>query len=114
MLKKSKKKVQSPSWENCWTVVQDPESIKKLPQRLLKSYINRKTILYLKDTYKGNAVDDDWQISGLPLILKFLTGVITDNRYKYFEENEILLGEQKRCRHGSRGTKYQLTIERCF
>ena len=40
-----------------------------------------RTILYLKDTNKGNAVDDFRPISCLPMMWKLLTGVISDGVY---------------------------------
>ena len=42
---------------------------------------------------------------------KLLTGVIAEEMYNYLAREKMLLEEQKGCRRGSRGTKYQLLID---
>ena len=43
---------------------------------------------------------------------KFITGIAADEIYNHLEKNDLLSEEQKCCRRNSRGTKYQLLIDR--
>ena len=43
---------------------------------------------------------------------KFITGIAADEIYNHLEKNDLLPEEQKCCRRNSRGTKYQLLIDR--
>ena len=69
-----------------------------------------RTILCLKDSAKGNAADNFWSISCLPLMWELMTGVTAGSMYTFLDENKILPEEQKGCRN--RGTKDQLLIGR--
>ena len=51
-------------------------------------------------------------ITCLPLMCKFITGIVADEIYNHLEKNDLLPEEQKGCRRNSRGTKYQLLIDR--
>ena len=48
-----------------------------------------------KDRTKGKAVDNYRPISCLPLMLKVLTGVISEHLYIFLEKEKILPEEQK-------------------
>ena len=41
-----------------------------------------------------------------------MTGIIANRVYEYLEMNNLLPVEQKGCRRNSRGTKYQLFIDK--
>ena len=43
---------------------------------------------------------------------KFITGIVADEIYNHLEKNDLLPEEKKGCRRNSRGTKYQLLIDR--
>ena len=45
---------------------------------------------------------------------KFLTGVVAEEMYNYFEQEKILPEEQKGFKRGGRGTKDQLLIDKMF
>ena len=61
---------------------------------------------------KGNAVENNRPITCLPLIWKLLTVMIAEDTYDYLENMRLLPEEQKGCRRQSRGTKYQLLIDK--
>ena len=69
-------------------------------------------VLSQKDPRKGNAVENYRLVTCLPLIWKFLTGVIPEEMYDYLEQEKLLPKEQKGCRRGSHGTKDQLLIDK--
>ena len=71
-----------------------------------------KTILCQKDPSKGNAVDNYRPISCLPLIWKLMTGTIGESIYNFRVVNDKLPVEQKGYKKKSRGTKYQLLIDK--
>ena len=71
-----------------------------------------RTVPCKKDPQKGNSVDNYRPITCLPIMRKLMTLIIADNLYKMFEESDILSMEQKGCRRKSRGTKYQLLIDK--
>ena len=51
---------------------------------------------YVKKTeLKGNAVDNYWHISCLPLLWKLLAGFISEHLYRFLEEEKILPEEQE-------------------
>ena len=64
-----------------------------------------RTVLCQKDQGIGSAVDNYRPISCLSLAWKLMTGIITDSKYEFFVENDVLPVEQKRCRRNGRGTK---------
>ena len=64
-----------------------------------------RTILCLKDSTKGNVVDNFRPISSLPPMWKLMPGVIAGSMYTFLDKNKILPEEQKGCRRESRGTK---------
>ena len=72
----------------------------------------RRTILCQKDQSRGNAVENYRPISCLPLMWKFLTGIISENFYSFLEEEKILPEEQKGCERNSRGTKGQVFLDK--
>ena len=69
------------------------------------------TLLCQKDVPKGNAVENYWPITCLPLMWKLLTGVIAEDMYTYLEKENLLPNEQTGCKHNSRGMKNQLLID---
>ena len=71
-----------------------------------------KTVLCQKDPSKGNAVDNYRPISCLPLIWKLMTGTIGESIYNFRVVNDKLPVEQKGYKKKSRGTKYQLLIDK--
>ena len=71
-----------------------------------------RTVLYLKDSAKGNAADNFRAISCLSLMWTLIPGVIAESMNTFLDENKILLEEQKGCRRESRGTKDQLLMDR--
>ena len=71
-----------------------------------------RTVLCQKDSSKGNDVGNFRPISCLPLMWKLMTSIISDNIYKFLDENQMLPDEQKGCRRESRGTKDQLIIDK--
>ena len=52
------------------------------------------------------------QHSCLPLMWKLMTEVVSKSLYEFREESRLLPGEQKRCRNGSRRTKYKLLTDK--
>ena len=71
-----------------------------------------RTVLCQKDPRKGDAVENYCPITCLPMMWKFLTGVLAEDMYDYLEQEKLLPEEQKGCRRGSRGTKDQLLIDK--
>ena len=76
--------------------------------RLMKS----RTVLIKKDPAKGNAVGNYQPIACLNLLWKLKTGIIDDKFYQHLESENLLLDEQKGCRHASRNTKDQLLMDK--
>ena len=60
-----------------------------------------KTILCLKDSGKGNAVENHRPLSCLPLMWKLMTGIIFRKLYEYLELYKLLPVEQRGCRRNS-------------
>ena len=81
-----------------------------IPNWLLKS----RTILIQKDPAKGNAVRNYQPKASLNLLWEFKTGIIADKLYQHLQNENLLLEEQKDCRHASSGTKNQLLINKAF
>ena len=71
-----------------------------------------RTVLCQIDRTKGNSVDNYRPISCLPLMWKFLTGLISEHLYSFLEEEKIFLEEQKDCQRNSRGTKDQVLLDK--
>ena len=71
-----------------------------------------RTALLLKDKSKGNIPSNYRPKTCLPLMWKFLSGVIADQIYGNLDQQQLLAEEQKRCRKRSRGTNYLLHINR--
>ena len=69
------------------------------------------TVLCQKDVSR-NAVENYRPITCLLLRWKLLTGVIDEEMYNYLEGENLLPNEQKGCKRKSRGTKYQLLIDK--
>ena len=77
------------------------------------SWMNEgKTILCQKNPGRGNAIDNYRPITCLPLMLKLLTGMMSNALYDFMENSGKLPNEQKGCRRKSRGTKDQLLIDK--
>ena len=65
-----------------------------------------------KQLSKGNAVENYWPITCLPLMRKLLAGLIAEEMYTYLEGKNLLPNEQTGCKRKSRGTKDQLLIDK--
>ena len=68
--------------------------------------------LLQKDKSKDNVASNHRPITCLPLMWKFLTGVIADQIYAQLDQDKLLPEEQKGCRKNSRGTNDLLYIDR--
>ena len=55
------------------------------------------TVLLLKDKSKENKVRNYRQITCLPLMWKFITGIVAGEIYNHLEENDLLPEELKGC-----------------
>ena len=77
-----------------------------------KKMATRKTILWQKDPSKGNAVDNYNSILFLLLMWKIITGIIANSVCVYLEMYNYHGVERKGCGRNSRGTKYQLLIDK--
>ena len=77
-----------------------------------KKMATRKTILFQKDPGKGNAVDNSQSILFLPHMGKIMTGIIANSACEYLEMHNSHRVERKGCSRKSRGTKYQLLIDK--
>ena len=71
-----------------------------------------RTILIQKNPAKGNAVRNYQPKASLNLLWKFKTGIIADKLYQHLQNENLLLEEQKCCRHTSSGTKNELWINK--
>ena len=71
-----------------------------------------RTVLCQKDPVKGNAVENFRPITCLLLMWKLLTGIISEDRYCFVENENLLPEEQKGCTRKSRVTKDQLLIDK--
>ena len=71
-----------------------------------------RNVLCQKDPRKCNAVENYRQITCIPLMWKFLTGVINEEMYDYLKQEKLLPEEQKGCKRGSRRTKGQFLIDK--
>ena len=83
------------------------EGTKEIPSWMT----NGKTELCQKDPVKGNSVENVTPITCLPLTWKLLTGMISEDRYCFMENEDLLPEEQKGCRRKSTGTKDQLLTD---
>ena len=84
-----------------------------LDSRFVPSWLTRgRTSLLQKDKSKGNVASNYRPITFLPLIWKFLTGVIADQIYAHFDQEKLLPEGLKECRKGSRETNDLLYIDR--
>ena len=61
-------------------------------------------MLIQKDKSKGTVASNYRPITCLPLAWKLLTGIFSDEVYRYLEGQELLREEQKGCRRKSKGT----------
>ena len=71
-----------------------------------------RTALIQKDPAKGNAVGNYRAKASLNPLWKLKTGIIADKLYQNLGNENLLLEEQKGCKHASRGTKNQLLIDK--
>ena len=76
--------------------------------------VRGRTVLIQKDTAKGAQASNYRPIACLPMMWKLLTGVMGEKLYHHLERNGLLTDEQKGCRKGSRGTKYQLLVDKAI
>ena len=67
-------------------------------------------VLIQKGKSEGTAASNYRPITCLPLAWKLLTGIFSDEIYRYLEGQELLPEEQKGCRRKSKGTGYLLNI----
>ena len=65
-----------------------------------------------KDKSKGTVASNYRPITCLPLAWKLLTGIFSDEIYRYLEGQELLPEEQKGCRRKSKGTGDLLYIDK--
>ena len=71
-----------------------------------------RTSLLQKDKSKGYVASNYRPVTCLPLMWKFLTGVIAYQIYAHLDQETLLPEEQKGCRKASRGTNNLLYIDR--
>ena len=69
-------------------------------------------ILCQKHPSKGNASDNYWPISCLPLMSKLMNGMKANSLYKYLEMYNLLPIEQKGCQRNSRVGKDQHLMDK--
>ena len=69
-------------------------------------------MLIHKDPPKRTVSSNYRPIACLQLMWKLLTGIFADKIYDHLLMNNILPYEQKGCRKGATGTKYQLLIDK--
>ena len=74
--------------------------------------VKSRTVLIQKDTAKSNTVGNYQPIACLNLLWKLKTCIIVDKLYRHLENENLLLEEQKGCRHASRDTKDQLLLDK--
>ena len=74
--------------------------------------VKSRTVLIEKDPAKGNAAGNYRPTACLNLLWKLKAGIIADKLYQHLENENLLLEEQKSCRHTSRGTKDQLLTDK--
>ena len=65
-----------------------------------------------KDKSKGTVASNYRPITCLPLAWKLLTGIFSEEIYRYLEGQELLPEEQKGCRRKSKGTGDLLYIDK--
>ena len=69
-------------------------------------------MLCQKDPVNRKSVENIRPITCLPLMWKLLTGITSEDRYCFMENEDLLPEEQKGCRRKSRGRKDQLLIDK--
>ena len=79
-----------------------------VPEWMLKG----RTVLIHKDPAKGTVPSNYRPIACLQLMWKLLTRIFADKIYDHLLMNSILSYEQKGCRKGATGIKYQLLIDK--
>ena len=73
-----------------------------------------RTVLIWKGLTKDTQASNYRYIACLPIIWKLLTGIMGKKLYQHLERNGLIADEQKGCRKGSRGAKYQLMIDKAI
>ena len=73
-----------------------------------------RTVLCMKDSGKGNAVDNYRPISCLHVMWKVFSGMLTEEIYEHLEGKNLFPHEQKGCKKKSRGTKDQLLFDKAI
>ena len=77
------------------------------------TWMTKRRITFIqKDPEKGNAANNYSPIACLPLMWKLLTSILAEKIYAHLSEKNVPPDEQKGCRKDSRGTKYQLLIDK--
>ena len=69
-------------------------------------------MLCQKDITKGNAVNNYRPISCLPMMWKLFTCIMSDYLYDFLEKENLLPEEQKGYKRKTKGTKYQLLLDK--
>lgn len=71
-----------------------------------------RTVLWQKGSSKRNVFENFRQITCFPLILKLMTGIISNNIYKYLDNDDLLPVDQKRRKRKSSRMKEQSLIDK--
>ena len=74
--------------------------------------LENRAFLTQKDPAKDNAIRKYQPKASLNQLWKHKTVIIADKLYQHLENKNLLLKEQKGCRHASRGTKEQPLINK--
>ena len=82
------------------------------PDHLPSWLVTGRTTLIMKDPQKGTSPKNYRPITCLPTTWKLMSGIIADKIMAHMHNNNLLADEQKGARHGSRGTKDQLAIDK--
>ena len=90
--------------------LQDCMSQGNVPEWMLKG----RTVLIRKGLTKDTQASNYRPIACLPITRKLLTGIMGKKLYQHLERNGLIADEQKGCRKGSRGAKYQLMIDKAI
>ena len=84
------------------------EGTKEIPSWMMYG----RTVLYQKDPLKGNSLENFRLITCLPVMRKLLTGIVSEDMYRFMENENLIPEEQKGCRTKSKGAKDQLLIDK--
>ena len=79
---------------------------------ILSWLVKSRTVLIQRDSAYGKAVGNYRPTACLNQLWNLETTIIADKLYQHLDTVNLLLEEQKCCRHASRGTKDQLLIDK--